>query len=225
MKNGKFAKRGIATKVMLVILAVMLVAGISVGGTLAWLSANTGTVTNTFTYGDITIDLYEHTYDADKNELTKIETREGVNNYTIIPGLDLPKDPTVVVEAGSEDSWVFIEIVESADWTTFNNKVTYAIADGWTPLADENKDGIADNGVYYREYTGTAKATYAVLKGNQVAVSGDLTKTEISTMKNQDGSFKTPSLKFTAYAVQRDASIEAIDTAAEAWAIAKPATP
>lgn len=218
MKNGKFAKRGVATKVMLVILAVMLVAGISVGGTLAWLTANTGTVTNTFTYGDITIDLYEHEYNADQNNLTTNVTREGVSNYIIIPGVNLPKDPTVVVEAGSEDSWVFIKIVESEDWTTFNNKVTYAIADGWTPLAD-------DNGVYYREYTGTAKATYAVLKGNQVDVSGDLTKTEISTMKNQDGSFKTPSLKFTAYAVQRDASIEAIDTAAEAWAIAKPATP
>ena len=90
------------------LMLVVMVA--SIGGTVAWLTAQTAPVVNTFTYGDIKIDLYEHEYDATKHELTNVVTKTGVNNYKIIPGVNLPKDPTVEVKAGSEACWLFVKV-------------------------------------------------------------------------------------------------------------------
>ena len=95
MSNGKFAKRkGIATKTMFMILAVVLIVGISVGGTLAWLTATTGPVTNTFTVGDINITLDETT----------------PANYKIVPGGESAKDPTITVLKGSENCYVYVTV-------------------------------------------------------------------------------------------------------------------
>ena len=83
MSNGKFAKRkGIATKTMFMILAVVLIVGISVGGTLAWLTDTTTPVTNTFTVGDINITL------AESENL----------NLKMVPGNTITKDPKVTVK-------------------------------------------------------------------------------------------------------------------------------
>lgn len=187
-KSGKFAKRGVATKVMLVILSVMLVAGISIGGTLAWLSASTDPVVNTFTYGDINIELDETTGE----------------NYKIVPGVDITKDPTVTVKGGSEDCWLFVKIVEN-EWC---DKVTYELADGWTALPDVD-------GVYYRIVNASeTDQQFTVLKGNKVVVDDDLTKTKIEELAEE------ATLTFTAYAVQT----AEVDDVTAAWSIAKPAT-
>lgn len=56
MRNGKYAgkRRSVfGTKGLTLILALMLVVGCVVGGTLAWLTANSDTVTNTFSTSDI----------------------------------------------------------------------------------------------------------------------------------------------------------------------------
>lgn len=95
MSNGKFAKRkGVATKMMFMILAVVLIVGISVGGTLAWLTATTGPVTNTFTVGDINITLTETT----------------PTNYKIVPGGEDNKDPTITVLKNSENCYVYVTV-------------------------------------------------------------------------------------------------------------------
>lgn len=197
MKNGKFAKRGVATKVMLVILAVMLVAGISVGGTLAWLTAQSDEVVNTFTYGDINITLQEHNL-LDNGSLGTEEVKAGT--YKFIPGVDLNKDPFVTVEADSEACWLFVKIEETA-WPS-NEKISYSVDSAWTKLED---------GVYYREVDATtADEDFYVLAGNKITVADTLTKTEIEEFDD------TAKLTFTAYAVQK----EGIDTAAEAWTAA-----
>ena len=71
----------------LVICLVLVTALVSVGGTLAWLKDATTPVTNTFTVGDVGITLKETTGDE----------------YQMIPGSVLDKDPTVTVEANSEN--------------------------------------------------------------------------------------------------------------------------
>ena len=72
------------------------------------------------------------------------------------------------------------------------------IADGWTEL---------ESGVYYRLVDAvTADTSFAVIKGNEITVSSDLTKENIPSAQ--------PKLTFTAYAVQKDG----FDTAAAAWA-------
>ena len=194
MKNGKYSKRrGVASKTLVLALAVMLIVGASIGGTIAWLTAETNEVVNTFTIGDINIDLYEHAYDATKNELSSTETTKAVDNYKLVPGRNLPKDPTVEVKANSEACWLFVKVTKT-NWPN-NGKVSYAIANGWTPLAGED-------GVYYREVgaTGNTSQTFKVLANDQVTVSGELTKSELEAIKTAG----TPTLTFKAYAAQKE---------------------
>lgn len=138
----------------LVLALTLLVAGV-VGGTLAWLTDQTAEVKNTFTVGDINIDLTETNRD-----------------YKMVPGNTIAKDPTVTVKANSEACWLFVKVTESENLDTF---ITYAIAEGWTKLQD---------GVYYREVPASAAdQTFSVLAGNTVTVKSDVTKTMLKTAK------------------------------------------
>ena len=119
-------------------------------------------------------------------------------NYKIIPGTDIKKDPTVTVKGGSEACWLFVKVEQTGTFVA--NKVTYAIDNGWTALP-----GV--DGVYYREVAAvTANTDFSVLEGNKITVSADLTKENIPEAN--------PTLKITAYAVQK----AGIDSAADAWA-------
>lgn len=202
--------RELSGKLVVAMLAVTLLIGCAIGGTVAWLTAKTDPVVNTFTYGDINIDLWEHAYDATTNALGNSKVTE-VENYKIIPGVDLPKDPTVTVKAGSEACWLFVKVEKSGTFVT--DKVTYAIDNTvWTQL-----DNVA--GVYYKKIdTLTASDTnYNILQDKKVTVSQELTKGEINSIEEGQ---KNPTLTFKAYAVQLDAA----QTAADAWAIANPTT-
>lgn len=196
MSNGKFAKRkGIATKTMFMILAVVLIVGISVGGTLAWLTDTTTPVTNTFTVGDINITLTES---------------ENLN-LKMVPGNTITKDPKVTVVGGSEDCWLFVKVDES---TNLGRYITYTVDSGWTKLdKDENNNPITDL-IYYRSVTASdGDQVFSVLTGDQVTVKDSVTKDLMEQAKDS-----APTLTFTAYAVQKDN----IDTAAAAWAEVNP---
>ena len=195
MKN----RRNVSNKTVAILLALVLAIGCAVGGTLAWLISKTEPVVNTFTYGDINIDLYEHEYNAGENNLGTEKTTK-VDNYKIIPGVDLPKDPTVEVKANSEACWLFVKVEEQGTFVA--DKVTYEIANGWTALTGHT-------GVYYRAVDAvTADTSFDVLKDNKVTVSDTLTKEDIKGITTK------PTLTFKAYAVQKGV----ITTAANAWA-------
>lgn len=174
---SKRKKKGVSTKVFLSLLALVLVVGCAVGGTIAWLTATTEPVVNTFTYGKIKIDLAETTG----------------TEYKIIPGVNISKDPKVTVKADSEACWLFVKVAEEGTFVA--NRVTYSIAEGWT-----KGDGtdIPEN-VYYRSVDAVkADADFAVLKDNKIYVSEELSKSDIQSITSQ------PKLIFTAYAVQKD---------------------
>ena len=201
MEKKANRRRSVGMKTFAAMLALVLVIGCAVGGTVAWLTAQTDPVVNTFTYGDINIELTE----------TKPDNRQA----KIIPGVDIEKDPKVTVKANSEACWLFVKVEETG--TFVDNKVTYSIADGWTQGDGTN---IPAN-VYYREVNAvTADTSFYVLKGSTeyphgvVTVSEELTKAEVNsiTAENQ------PKLTFTAYAVQKDGIADA-DTA---WTKANP---
>lgn len=189
-------RRGISTKTLVALLSLVLLLGCSLGGTLAWLADSTGPVTNTFTVGDIDITLVETTED-----------------YKIVPGVNIAKDPKVTVKANSEACWLFVK-VEEAHWpeateSDGTRKVSYAIADGWEEL-----EGVTD--VYYRQVGASGNAQeFNVLADNTVTVSENLTKAEVNSITTN------PQLTFTAYAVQ----MEGVDTPEAAWAIANPTKP
>ena len=197
----------------LIVAMCALVAALGVNATYAWLTDTTEAVTNTFTVGNVDIDLEETTGDE----------------YKMVPGTILIKDPKVTVEAGSEDCWLFVEVEKVGgvvSWTeedaegveivqnrTFDHFVDYEIADGWIELED---------GVYYREVAASnADQLFPVLKDNRVVVLDTVTKQMMDAFDaNGDGSLgedeqaNLPRLTFTAYAVQR----AGIESAADAWA-------
>ncbi len=98
-----YAKKTSAKKIAVLLLAVVLLIGGTVGGTLAWLSAQTNEVTNTFAVGKIEITLTE-TFNA-KSDDTLTTNDKWVGK--IVPGGTEAKDPTVTVKAGSEKCYVY----------------------------------------------------------------------------------------------------------------------
>ena len=155
--------------------ALMILAGCIVGGTIAWLTDKTDSVQNTFTVGNIDIELEETTTD-----------------FKMVPGNKIAKDPKVTVEAKSEDCWLFVKVEKSA---VLDQYITYAVDNKWTALT-----GV--DGVYYREVAAAdADQEFAVLKDNEVTVNKDVTK-EMMDALEAEGS-ELPTLTFTAYAVQK----------------------
>lgn len=191
MKHVANRRRSVSSRAFIALLALVLVIGCVAGGTVAWLVAKTEPVVNTFTYGNINIALAETTGEE----------------YKIIPGKDIPKDPKVTVEGGSEACWLFVKVEQTGTFVA--EKVTYAIADGWTPLP-----GV--DGVYYRQVGSVTENTaFSVLEGDKITVKDTLTKGDI-----KDIAAVNPTLKITAYAVQQ----ENIKDAAAAWKAANPIT-
>ena len=182
MKHVANRRRSVSSRAFIALLALVLVIGCVAGGTVAWLVAKTDPVVNTFTYGNINIALAETTG----------------TSYKVIPGTTIKKDPTVTVKNGSEACYLFVKVEKVGMFTG----MSYEIADGWTEL---------ESGVYYRLVDAvTADTSFAVIKGNEITVSSDLTKENIPAVN--------PTLKITAYAVQK----EKITTAADAWAKVTP---
>lgn len=188
-------KAGRSFRGLVLVLALALIVGVAGGATFAWLTAKTDPVVNTFTYGDINIELAESTG----------------SDYKIIPGVDIEKDPKVTVKAGSEACWLFVKVEEEGTFVA--NKVTYSIADGWTK-GDGTK--IPAN-VYYRAVDAvTADTEFYVLKGNDTYPNGVITVSDTLTKIDIKGISTTtpPKLSITAYAIQKDG----MGTAAQAWA-------
>lgn len=135
-------------KKLTTVLAIVLVVALSVAGTYAYLTAKTAQVVNTFTVGNVNIDLTETTTD-----------------YKMIPGMTIKKDPMVTVKENSEDCWLFVKVEKSANFDSF---LTYDMANGWTKL---------EEGVFYRPVeAGAADQDFAVLANNTVTVKPGVTK-------------------------------------------------
>lgn len=204
-------------KYLIVVACIALVAGVAIGGTMAWLSAKTQTVTNTFTVGNIDITL-EETPNTDTD-------KDGENDaWTghIIPGVDLPKDPKVTVKAGSEACYVFVK-VEPVDWPN-NANIKWTIDSDWKQLCVYENGVVTETpveNIYYikqSEIPATDEdVIYDVLLNNKVEVSGELTKHEvdqiIADLTGTDGKVGSFTLNITAYAIQQ----EKMDNEYVAW--------
>lgn len=215
-KNNKM------TKLTVLMCALMLVVGCTLGGTLAWLIAETPAVENTFTVGNITLTL-EESWNTDGTD-----DDEDFDSWTgkIVPGTTLKKDPVVTVAAGSEDCWVFVKVEES----NIDNYVTYEVLESNSEWTDVTPAGV-DYKLYAREYTtSTSPQNYYVLKDiatptvaddfdyGCVQIPSTVTKTAIDALGTN-----SPKLTFTAYAIQKEGLKTAIGTdvttAAQAWEV------
>lgn len=83
--------------ILMAAIAVMLVAVLVVGGTLAYFTDKSDAKVNTFTMGNVGIDLTETAWDADAD-------------HTLVPGKFYDKNPTITVDANSQDAYVFLKL-------------------------------------------------------------------------------------------------------------------
>ena len=175
------------SKVLSLVLAGTLVVSAGMFGTLAYLTDKTDEVVNTFTTSGIEIDLTETTED-----------------YKMVPGFTIEKDPTVTVKAGSEDCYLFVKLEKSENFDDF---LTYEMSEGWTSLT-----GV--DGVFYRVVEDKANAQeFEVLKDDQVTVNGTVTKDQLAALTNAT----YPTLTITAYASQQYKDNTNSFTPTEAW--------
>lgn len=124
-----------ARKILVSIAALALVAAISIGGTIAYLTSQ-DQVKNTFTVGKVKITLDEARVNQDGDKLyvpndktedenfkdyttdstnATIAKRVKANDYKLLPGHTYTKDPTVTVKAGSEESYVRMLVTVTFD--------------------------------------------------------------------------------------------------------------
>lgn len=155
-------------------------------GTWAWLTDTTDSLKNTFTVGDVDIDLTETTGE----------------DYAIVPGVDVDKDPFVTVESGSEAMWVFVTLEESDDFSTY---LTYTVDSSWIAL-----DG--QSGVYYQMVDADENndQILSVLADDKVEVPSTLTASDLANISSDD-----IYLTVSAAAIQQNTEFE---DAADAWA-------
>lgn len=187
------------TKALMLVLCAVLLVTASVLGTMAYLTS-TDEVTNTFTVGQVAITLDEAKVNEDGTPVPGA-ARVKENAYHLLPGHTYTKDPTVHVQANSEDSFIFVKvengIASYEDSPTIAEQIT---ARGWTAL-----DDVAN--VYYKAYTKSDTATDLPVFGN-FTIADHANATD--SWNNISAATK---VTVTAYAVQQDG----FASVADAW--------
>ena len=101
-------------------MSLALVACISIGGTLAYLQAADGTLTNTFTFAhDIVVDVYETTNEKENVVVTSnggkgVDVDGGIAYSNLIPGQELNKDVKLDVQTTFE-TYLYVNIQPGAN--------------------------------------------------------------------------------------------------------------
>ena len=166
-------KKKLLTITLAATLAATLVAG---AGTFAYLSANTGTITNKFgkaaegeNYLKLKLEETGVTLDAKGN---------GDKSYIIKAGEQDDKDPTVTV-TNNVDVFTFVEISDKTELDG-NKIVTYTVDEGWTKLDDVTSPNQDVTGVYYRVVgADDAQKAFSVLTDDRVTYAENVTDEKI----------------------------------------------
>ncbi len=182
-------------KILALALAAVLLVAVSVGGTIAYLTAKTDEVKNTFTPSNVSIELDE--------------TVPAKQTAQMIPGATIAKDPDVTYTT-NVPAYVFVKVTKSDNYDTYLEP--YTVASGWTKL--EDVDGVA---VFYKEVTAGA-TDEAILAPEYVTVKASVTNDMMKELTAET----YPTLSFRAYIIQKqsgsDANGAAVNfTPADAW--------
>lgn len=162
-------------KLVILAAALVLMTAFAVGMTLAYLTSTTGTVTNTFTFGNVHITL-------DEEDLQNGGRTETGNVYHLIPGSSYVKDPVVHVAEGSENCWVFVKVENGISAIETSTIEAQILANGWLLLEGESN-------VYYKEN---------IAGGTDLSVFETFAISEDAEVHLYEGA----TISITAYAVQ-----------------------
>lgn len=202
MRKSKKSAR-LNTKLVVLVLAMVMLIGSLIGGTLAWLIDSTSEVKNVFTTADIGVTLTE-TFNTDTNN-------DGENDKwqaQMIPGYSYTKDPKVEVSNTSVDCYLFVKFEETNNPSTYLTYTsTLTAANGWT-----QGDGtdIPANVWYRKVMTSDTSRSWDLLSGDTISVKDAVTKDSMQTAASA-------TLTYTAYASQLYKSAGVEFSAKEAW--------
>lgn len=182
-------------KALLLSLSALLLVAVSVMGTIAYLTATSDEVKNTFTVGSVDLELDES--DVDEYGVPVADAqRVLMNEYKLIPGHTYTKDPVVHVALGSEPSYIFIKLVNELDAIEADTTISSQLAaNGWTLVE-------GSNGIY--KYSGSVDAREAKVDLN-VFESFKLSSTVSAETL---AIYNTAEITITAYAIQADGLTE-----------------
>ncbi|MDO4516184.1 MAG: SipW-dependent-type signal peptide-containing protein [Bacillota bacterium] len=168
-------------KIVLMATSLVLVAALAVGGTLAYLTANTASIDNTFTVGNITAELTE-TFNTDGNNDGEPDKWVG----KIVPGGEDDKDPTITINQGSEPCYVYVCITNTVK-VGENVVATPNISDtNWETIATKNDMTLYRYGSNdVAQVVNAASADQPISVFTKVAYAGSIDKDQIKTLENK----------------------------------------
>lgn len=195
-------------KKLTTVLAIVLVVALSVAGTYAYLTAQTDTVTNTFTAAGLassfSLDESQANQQPDGSYTLNPKERVQANAYSVVPKVNLAKDPTVHVTLEKNvGAYVFLAVdnnlgdgltatIDDTQWTALNKTYTANGAE-WT--------------IYYKQLAGSATPAQVDINvlANQQIVVGD-------TVAENCGN-----IVFNAYLTQSAGFTSALDAWNNSW--------
>ena len=176
-------------KTLTVAIALVLVVALAVGATYAYLKASTGTITNTFVAGklfdqDGGIKLQEKEVTAKEDGTYEIKENapwkdEGYQ-YTVQPGVDLPKQPAVTVSGLDTQAYLFVgvkgETTNGFTWSVDTTK--------WSPLMNGNTQVVKDGYKIWVLTGNVQNGTYEILTGNKIVVDDEFVPSTLTADNN-----------------------------------------
>lgn len=220
-------------KSLILAISLMVIFVFTMGTTIAFLQDSDNAVTNTFVAGDIgDVDLSEP-------ETSDFDSDVSNNDYLVVPGVDIAKNPVVsFTNTGAEnlvDAYVFVTL-EADGWTTTDNysftKAIGSVDDGLSCSVIQSTTGdsaawtyvgktAAGKYVYYVKVAKTSSLTsQAVLApiadsatdNATVAVSDAITKADFeAAVENGTIVIDGSDLVFQAFAIQQNSFATAKD--------------
>ncbi len=168
-------KKKLLKGAILVSAAILLVVA-SVLGTLAYLTSSSA-VSNTFTVGNVGIQMLESKVNPDGTLASPAEKVDG-NSYHLQPGGRYIKDPVITVQANSDTSYLFVKVrndlrgVEAESEGDYKTMVEQAMANGWKYLGSTFNANVY---VYKVLVGGTAEVQeYPIFSEFMISTEADL---------------------------------------------------
>ena len=185
-------------KTLTIAIALVLVVALAVGATWAYLTATTGEVKNTFTVGKI-LDNKDN-FTLNEHPLKNANTTDGVYQLdmdaapvqavtysAVMPGVDLPKDPTVTVKAGAlkGDAYLFV-VVDNQ----LASELTFDVNSAWTKIGEDSTKALYTIAAGKLTAGNTTDLAWHILDNDTVKVADKITSADLGM------------LTFNAYLVQ-----------------------
>lgn len=194
----KGGKHEMKKKTLTIAIALVLVVALAVGATWAYLTAQSGPVVNTFTVGKI-LDNKDN-FTLNEHPLKNANTTDGVYQLdmdaapvqavtysAVMPGVNLPKDPTVTIKAGAlkGDAYLFV-VVDNQ----LASELTFDVNSAWTKIGEDSTKALYTIAAGKLTAGNTTDLAWHILDNDTVKVADKITSADLGM------------LTFNAYLVQ-----------------------